>query len=110
MSVLTDSIRRRLRLGAAALLIIGTLSWTSWIQTSYWHDSETLFTHALAVTGKNDVAENNLGIVFLQRGELDKAIVRLQAAIDLRPENGPAHNNLAKAFLQKGQLAEAMIH
>jgi len=69
-----------------------------------------LFTHALAVTGKNDVAENNLGIVFLQRGELDKAIARLQAAIDLRPENGPAHNNLAKAFLQKGQLAEAMIH
>jgi tetratricopeptide (TPR) repeat protein len=69
-----------------------------------------LFTHALAVTGKNDVAENNLGIVFLQKGELDKAIARLQAAIDLRPENGPAHNNLAKAFLQKGQLAEAMIH
>jgi protein O-mannosyl-transferase len=107
---LTASFRRRILLGAAALLIIGALSWTAWIQTSYWRDSETLFTHALAVTGKNDVAENNLGIVFLQRGELDKAIARLQAAIDLRPENGPAHNNLAKAFLQKGQLAEAMIH
>jgi tetratricopeptide (TPR) repeat protein len=107
---LTASFRRRILLGAAALLIIGALSWTAWIQTSYWRDSETLFTHALAVTGKNDVAENNLGIVFLQRGELDKAIARLQAAIDLRPENGPAHNNLAKAFLQMGQLAEAMIH
>ena len=107
---LTASFRRRILLGAAALLIIGALSWTAWIQTSYWRDSEMLFTHALAVTGKNDVAENNLGIVFLQRGELDKAIARLQAAIDLRPENGPAHNNLAKAFLQKGQLAEAMIH
>ena len=107
---LTASFRRRILLGAAALLIIGALSWTAWIQTSYWRDSETLFTHALAVTGKNDVAENNLGIVFLQRGELDKAIAKLQAAIDLRPENGPAHNNLAKAFLQKGQLAEAMIH
>ncbi|PYI68340.1 MAG: hypothetical protein DMF07_01390 [Verrucomicrobia bacterium] len=107
---LTASFRRRILLGAAALLIIGALSWTAWIQTSYWRDSEMLFTHALAVTGKNDVAENNLGIVFLQRGELDKAIARLQAAIDLRPENGPAHNNLAKAFLQKGQLTEAMIH
>jgi len=107
---LTASFRRRILLGAAALLIIGALSWTAWIQTSYWRDSEMLFTHALAVTGKNDVAENNLGIIFLQRGELDKAIARLQAAIDLRPENGPAHNNLAKAFLQKGQLTEAMIH
>ena len=107
---LTASFRQRILLGAAALLIIGALSWTAWIQTSYWRDSEMLFTHALAVTGKNDVAENNLGIVFLQRGELDKAIAKLQAAIDLRPENGPAHNNLAKAFLQKGQLTEAMIH
>ena len=102
--------RRRVLLGAAALLLIGALSWSSSVQTSYWRDSETLFTHALAVTRNNDVAENNLGIVFLQRGQLDEAISRLQAAIDLRPENGPAHNNLAKALLQKGRLAEAMVH
>jgi len=102
--------RRRILLGAAALLLIGALSWSSSVQTSYWRDSETLFTHALAVTRNNDVAENNLGIVFLQRGQLDEAISRLQAAIDPRPENGPAHNNLAKALLQKGRLAEAMVH
>ena len=108
---LTASWRgQRLVLGAAALLVIGALSWRTWIQTSYWRDSETLFKHALAVTKKNDVAENNLGIVFLERGQLDDAISRLQAAIDLRPENGPAHNNLAKALLQKGRLAEAMVH
>jgi protein O-mannosyl-transferase len=102
--------RRRILLGAAALLVIGALTCCAWIQTSYWRDSETLFTHALAVTRHNDVAENNLGIVFLQQGQLDDAISRLQAAIDLRPENGPAHNNLAKALLQKGRLAEAMVH
>lgn len=31
-------------------------------------DSETLWNHALAVTSDNDVAENNLGIIFLGRG------------------------------------------
>jgi tetratricopeptide (TPR) repeat protein len=102
--------RQRLVLGAAALLVIGALSWSAWIQTSYWRDSETLFNHALAVTTNNDVAQNNLGIVFLQKGQLAEAISRLQAAIDLRPENGPAHNNLAKALLQKGRLADAMVH
>jgi tetratricopeptide (TPR) repeat protein len=102
--------RQRILLGAAALLIIGALSWSACIQTSYWRDSERLFTHALAVTRNNDVAQNNLGIVFLENGQLDEAISRLQAAIDLRPENGPAHNNLAKAFLQKGRLADAMVH
>jgi len=102
--------RRRLLLGAAALLVIGALSWSASIQTSYWRDSETLFKHAIAVTKNNDVAENNLGIIFLEKGQLDEAISRLQAAIDLRPENGPAHNNLAKALLQKGRLPEAMVH
>src|SRR6266581_2632252 len=102
--------RQRIVLGAAAVLIIGLLSWRAWVQASYWRDSETLFTRALAVTRNNDVAENNLGIIFLQKGQLDEAISRLQAAIDLRPENGPAHNNLAKALLQKGRLAEAMVH
>ena len=101
---------RRMVLSAAALFVIGALSWSAWIQASYWRDSETLFTHALAVTKNNDVAENNLGIIFLQKGQLDEAISRLQAAIDLRPENGPAHDNLAKALLQKGRLEEAMVH
>src|SRR5947208_2893097 len=102
--------RRRAILSTAAILIIGVLSWRSWIQTSYWRDSETLFTHALAVTSNNDVAENNLGIVLLRKGKLDEAISLLQAAVNLRPENAPAHDNLAKAFLQKGQVADAMIH
>ena len=80
------------------------------MQTSYWRDSETLFKHALAVTTNNDVAENNLGIVYLQQGKLDRAISLLQAAVDLRPDNSPAHENLAKALLQNGKVADALIH
>jgi tetratricopeptide (TPR) repeat protein len=108
---LTRSWRlQRMALGVAALIVVGTLSWRGWLQTSYWRDSETLFTHALAVTSNNDVALNNLGIIFLEKGQLDDAISKLQAAIDLRPENAPAHDNLAKALLKKGQVAEAMVH
>jgi protein O-mannosyl-transferase len=101
---------QRMALGVAALIVVGALTWCGRLQTSYWRDSETLFTHSLAVTGNNDVALNNLGIIFLDKGQLDDAISKLQAAIDLRPENAPAHDNLAKALLKKGQVAEAMIH
>jgi len=97
-------------LSAAAILTIAVLGWRASVQTSYWRDSETLFTHARAVTVNNDVAENNLGIVFLRQGKVDEAISLLQAAVDLRPDNSPAHENLAKALLQKGQVAEALIH
>ena len=97
-------------LTAGTAIVVGLLSWRASVQASYWRDSETLFTHALAVTSNNDVAKNNLGIVFLQKGNLDEAISLLQAAVDLRPENSPAHENLAKALLQKGQVTDALVH
>jgi tetratricopeptide (TPR) repeat protein len=101
---------RRATLSSAAILVIAALSSCTWVQNSYWRNSETLFRHALAVTTNNDVAENNLGIVFLGQGKLDEAISLLQSAVDLRPDNSPAHENLAKALLQKGQVADALIH
>jgi tetratricopeptide (TPR) repeat protein len=108
---LTASWRRqRTILSVAALIVTSLLSLRAFVQTSYWRDSETLFKHALAVTRNNDVAENNLGIVFQGQGKLDDAISLLQSAVALRPDNSPAHENLAKALLQKGQVADALIH
>jgi tetratricopeptide (TPR) repeat protein len=101
---------QRATLSTAAIVVIAALSCCAWVQTSYWRDSETLFRRALAVTTNNDVAENNLGIVFLGQGKLDEAISLLQSATDLRPDNSPAHENLAKALLQKGQVADALVH
>jgi protein O-mannosyl-transferase len=101
---------QRTILSTAAILTIGVLALHAWVQTSYWRDSETLFRRALAVTTNNDVAENNLGIVFLRQGKLDEAISLLRAAVELRPDNSPAHENLAKALLQKGEVANALIH
>src|SRR4029453_14901280 len=101
---------QRATLSTAAIVVIAALSCCAWVQTSYWRDSEKLFRRALAVTTNNDVAENNLGIVFLGQGKLDEAISLLQSATDLRPDNSPAHENLAKALLQKGQVADALVH
>ena len=102
--------RQRAILVACATIVITALGWRTWVQTSYWRDSETLFRQALTVTTNNDVAENNLGIVFQQQGKLDEAISLLQAAVDLRPDNSPAQENLAKALLQKGRIPEALVH
>lgn len=102
--------RQQTILTVAAVLVLGALSWCALVQTSYWRDSETLFKHALAVKTNNDVAENNLGIVFMGQGKLDEAIVLLQSAVALRPDNSPAHENLAKALLKKGNVADALVH
>jgi tetratricopeptide (TPR) repeat protein len=69
-------------------------------QTSYWKNSETLWNHALAVTGENDVAHNNLGFLFLRRGELDKAISEFQTALDIRSRNTQSHYSLGAALIE----------
>src|SRR5205823_4024447 len=96
--------------GGMAAVVLAALVWAASVQTSYWRNSETLWTHALAVTPSNDVAENNLGIVLLGQNRLDEAITQFESALALRSENGPAYANLAKAFVQKGELDQAISH
>jgi len=110
---------QRTILRTAAILGIGALSLCAWAQTSYWENSETLWNHALAVTADNDAAHNNLGYLFLQRGELDSAISHFETALMIRSRNAAAHynlgealveNNLANALARKGLLDEAISH
>jgi tetratricopeptide (TPR) repeat protein len=104
---------------AIAAVIIITLSWRAFVQTSYWENSETLWNHALAVTTDNDTAHNNLGYLFLQRGELDGAISHFEMALEIRSRNAAAHynfggalveNNLANALARRGLPSEAVGH
>src|SRR5256885_16040166 len=85
----------------------------------YWRNSETLWTHTLAVTTDNDVAHNNLGYLCVDRGELDKAMSHFEAASKIRSGKLDPHYNLGTAFVEmnlgdalarKGQPDEAMAH
>ena len=111
--------RRREILGVAAAVVITALTWRAWIQASYWKNSQTLWTHTLAVTSDNDVAHNNLGFIFLRRGELDEAISHFQTALNIRANNpqthynlGSAlvHSNLGNALVRKKLVDEAITH
>jgi protein O-mannosyl-transferase len=99
--------------------IVISLSWCSFIQTSYWQSSEALWNHMLAVTGDNDVAHNNLGNLFVERRDLDSAISHFEAALEIRSRSSAAHykagsalieNSLASVLTQKGRLSEAIAH
>jgi protein O-mannosyl-transferase len=104
---------------AGAGVIIVALAWTAFRQTSYWRNSETLWTHALAVTSDNDVAHNNLGYLCVDRDELDNAISHFEAALRIRSGKRDPHYDVGSAFMQmnlanvlarKGQSDEAMVH
>jgi tetratricopeptide (TPR) repeat protein len=110
---------RRAAVCVIAAIAIVSLGVCALVQASYWKNSETLWNHTLAVTGENDVAHNNLGFLFLRKGELDKAISQFQAALNIRSGNTESHyslgaalieNNLGNALARKQLWDEAMNH
>ena len=114
----TPGVRRAL-VGVVATMALVSLGVRAFGQASYWKNSETLWNQTLAVTGENDVAHNNLGFLFLRRGELDKAISEFQEALDIRSRNTESHyslgaaliqNNLGNAFARKQLWDEAIDH
>jgi tetratricopeptide (TPR) repeat protein len=112
--LVADSLRSlrydRQTLSAAAAIIIIVLSFVAWKQTSYWHDSETLWRHAVAVTPRNDVAHASLAEVLLMHGNASEAASEAQAALEIQPNNPEAHNNLGLALIQTGDVNSAVNH
>src|SRR5262249_6837264 len=76
---------RREVLAAAGSIVIALFAWRAAIQTSYWHDTERLWNHTFAVTGRNDIAHFNFGEFLLNRHRLDEAIAQFQIPLASNP-------------------------
>jgi tetratricopeptide (TPR) repeat protein len=100
---------RRVVAGGSAAIILGTLLVCARTQTSYWRNSELLWTHTLACTSENAVAHNDLGQALFQKKRVDEAIVHFQRALQIKSDYAEAHHNFGNALLQKGRLDEAMV-
>jgi protein O-mannosyl-transferase len=99
----------RVALGGLMAGVLAVLMVCAWQQTAYWKDSETLWTHTLACTTDNAVAQNNLGNALLQKSQADEAIAHLQKALQIRPNFAEAHYTLGNALRQKGKVDEAIV-
>jgi tetratricopeptide (TPR) repeat protein len=108
---LTASWRgRRWVLGGGAMVVLAVLITCARAQTTYWRDSESLWTHTLACTSGNSIAHNNLGNVFHDQGRMDEAIAQYQRALEIKPDDDEVHYNLGNVFLQLGRMDEAIAH
>jgi tetratricopeptide (TPR) repeat protein len=101
---------RRLVLGGCGAGILVALIFCSRAQTSYWRNSESLWTHTLACTSDNLVAHLDLGEALVEQGRVDDAIVHFQQALQIRPGYAEAYFDLGNALLQQGRLDEAMVY
>jgi Flp pilus assembly protein TadD len=98
----------RVTLGTLAAAVIAALMVCAWKQTSYWKNSETLWTRALACTTNNYLANFNLGNALRKQGKVNEAVARYQKALEIDPRHAQAHVNLGAILSQKGRLNEAI--
>ncbi len=81
--------------GAIAVALLIVYASMAFLQINYWHNSYTLFSHALAVTSRNGIAEDNLGTALMEIGRPDLAQLHFEAAAEYIPQLSTAHYNLA---------------
>ncbi len=92
--------------GISSALAVGALLVFAWRQTTYWRDSEALWTHALACAPPNEMAHNCLGLALADRGQVDEAIAHYRRALEIQPLFADARLNLGNALAAKGRLTE----
>jgi protein O-mannosyl-transferase len=99
--------------GAAAAATVALLlifAAGTWRQAAYWRDSRTLFEHTLAITDRNYIMRNNLGVVLARQGDVRGAFGQYQEALAINPEYPEAHANLGHELLLTGQFDAARPH
>ncbi len=94
-------------MSASALAI---LMGAAWRQTSYWRDSESLWTHTLACTSGNSLAHYDLALHLANRGRPDEALDQYRKAVESDRGNANAHCNMGIIFASRGQFGEAITH
>jgi tetratricopeptide (TPR) repeat protein len=109
----THELTRGLRCQKIALSVAGSAAVIICLgltrqQLGYWKDSVTLYRHALASTGNNYMAHNNLGVALDKKGLTDEAISQYQQAIRIKPKFVLAHYNLGVVLSEKGLTDEAI--
>jgi Tfp pilus assembly protein PilF len=89
----------------AAILV--TLALTSRRQMDYWQSNYDLWSHTLAITQNNFVAEDNLGGALILEGKEEEAHAHFEAASRINPRDPMSRTNLGTYYRNRGQMREA---
>jgi Flp pilus assembly protein TadD len=91
----------------AALPLIACLLLTE-KQIGFWHNSETLLRHTIAVTENNERAHYVLGVALDQAGRRDEALGEYREVLKINPAHYQMHVPIGDDLASLGRPAEAL--
>lgn len=77
-------------------------------QNNYWREPLSFYERTLRFLPSTSRVYNNLGVEYLKRKEMQKAVIQFQKAIALNPRMCMAYCNLGRAYLETGNRQKAL--
>ncbi len=99
---------RSLWLVASSAVVLALLSFATHRQLDYWQSNHDLWSHTLAVTENNFVAEDNLGGALILEDKEEEAHPHFEAAARINPKDAMSRSNLGTYFQTHNQMREAI--
>jgi len=101
------TFRQIARAGLAAVVMTG-MTILSYVQVRYWQDDESLFRHALDVTRNNHVAHLNMGVYYMDQGNLGEAGNHLGRVLEISPRYWRGQYNWGVLLLRQDRVLESV--
>lgn len=95
-------------LAVPAALILVVLALGTHRQIGYWQSNYDLWSHTLAVTENNFVAEDNLGGALILEGKVEEAYPHFAAAARINPSDPMSRGNLGTYLQTHNRMPEAV--
>ncbi len=102
----STSKRKEILYGIAVVLSV--LAALSFRQTGFWHDNNTLFTHALEVNAQSLLAYVNLGNEQTLEGEFAEARQSYESALDINPRHLESLIGMGLLLREQGKVNDAV--
>ena len=90
---------------AVSLLLLAALTWR---QSAIYKDEETLWRDTIRKNPGSVLANNNLGVVLLNRGDYGEAIPRFESVLAHEPRHESALSGLGAAYVKTGRAEKAI--
>jgi protein O-mannosyl-transferase len=102
-----SSVKKQKLFFVVIVIIVICLSIRTVIRNNDWKNQDNLWLAAAKTSPSSHQNHNNLGDLYLRRGNYQKAIEEFQRAVELKPDYGDAYHNLANVYhqIQKDDLA-----
>ena len=89
----------------AAMIVPATRS-----ELKNWQNDFTIYAQALKNSDENALVENNLGVLYLNNKEYDKAMLHLKKGLELAPNDSESHKNLAILYYKLDDEKNGEMH